>query len=123
MPLAVNYIAFTVIGVGGLCFIVYELRIMARTKAANFNKTAASSKNANLFDGITFALNEMNKMGEEQDAIMKKAGIADAVRAEILKPVRGRYDKLKWVKEHEGIVMPLIEGGQKLIGNLVKGLF
>lgn len=112
---AYTLILFIVVIIGGVIVVTSYFEL--RKKAMNVQINTAKPKTNNeiqVFEVMDFALNEINKCGEE----MLKMGVT----ADQLKPLRDRYNKLKYLKEHEGIAMPLLSIGKKVLDNFVKGL-
>jgi hypothetical protein len=113
--IAWNYLGLAGFATLGICFIAYNLRVNAvNAKRTEARAAPQGSKMAPIFEGITYALNEMNKIAEEQ----MKLGVTEAQ----LKPLKDRYNKLKFAKDHEGLILPIADGAMKYLGKFVKGI-
>lgn len=109
----------------GLVFIAYVINKVLehdRKMTSIQGATQKQSKSTPILEGITMALDEMNKIGEEQIKICQSMGMNEAQYKAIINPVKQRYDKLKWVKDHEGIAVPLIEVGKNVIDKFINNL-
>lgn len=111
-----DYSLIALVGVTGgvITLIVWQVRLYLTAQARANNKNAQMTKGSKpILDFVDLALGEIAKTAEE----MKKLGVTP----EQLKPLEKRYNWLKWVKDNDGISVPLIEGGQKLIEGFIKG--
>lgn len=78
-----------------------------------------------LFDMVPFIMGEMNKIGDEQMAIlMKTYNMTEEDARKVIQPLKKRYDFIKKAEETKGLSMPLIKisGGmlEKFLNNLIK---
>lgn len=120
MPIDLSVLAALLIILAATVLIIREIS-KYKQKIKPTPAVMQQKQGSPLFEGIGFAINEMNKIGEEQHTICLKLGIKEEQAQQIVQPLRDRYNKLKWLKEHEGIAMPLIQFGQNTIGKILKG--
>lgn len=107
-----------VLTIGGIIFIfaIREWRayIVQKMKiSSTIQPQKANGKS--LFDFVDYALQEINKVAAEMSEL--------GVKKEQLVPLEKRYNQLKWLKDNQGLAVPIIEGGQKMIENFLGGIF
>lgn len=110
---------------GFLVALVFGFKIyfdFKKTETKTQNTLATKPKDLQIMDFVGFGLDELDKASTESVKIgMEKFKLTIEDMKEILAPFKARYNKLRWLKDNEGFVAPLINIGSKTITDLIKG--